>query len=67
MKGGDNMTLKKVGVLWKKEAKNNKEYMTGTLDLGVLGETRIMIFANDKKEDKHPDYTISLVSNDDEK
>lgn len=59
------MALKKVGVLWKKDSKQNKEYLTGALDLGALGQSRIMVFANEKKSDKQPDYTISLVSDDD--
>ena len=61
------MALKKIGVLWKKNSKQNKEYLTGTLDLGALGESRIMIFPNDKKNDNHPDYTISLLSDESEK
>lgn len=60
------MALKKIGVLWKKESKQNKAYLTGKLDLGALGESRIMIFANEKKNDKHPDYSISLVTEDDQ-
>jgi uncharacterized protein (DUF736 family) len=64
--GGDFMGLKKVGVLWKKDSKQNKEYLTGTLDMGALGESRIMVFQNDKKKDNQPDYSISLVLEDEE-
>ena len=59
------MALKKVGVLWKKDSKNNQEYLSGQLDLGALGESKIMVFKNNKKEDNHPDYTISLATDDD--
>ena len=62
------MSLKKVGVLWKNTSKENKEYLSGTLDLGAFGESRIMVFQNDKKtEDKHPDFRISLATDEPKK
>lgn len=57
------MALKKVGSLWKKDSKNNQEYLTGTLDMGALGECRIMVFPNEKKTEKQPDFTVSLLNN----
>ena len=54
------MGLKKVGALWKK-ANKDKEYYTGTIELGKTGKSRIMMFPNNKKNDKQPDYAISLV------
>lgn len=59
------IALKKVGVLWKKDSKNNQEYLSGQLDLGAMGEAKIMVFKNNKKEDKQPDYSISLATDDD--
>ena len=55
------MSLKNVGVLWKKTGKD-KEFLSGKLDLGAFGQSRIMVFQNKKKEANHPDFTISLVS-----
>ena len=55
------MSLKKVGVLWKKANKDNKEFLSGKLDLGASGQSTIMVFENNKKEDNHPDYTISMI------
>ena len=56
------MALKRVGVLWKKTDKKNREYFSGNIDMGVMGEVPIMIFENEKAEEKHPDYTIHLVT-----
>jgi uncharacterized protein (DUF736 family) len=58
------MALKKVGSLWSQKSKEGKEYMSGSLDLGVGGEARVMVFANQKKEGKQPDYTISIATDD---
>lgn len=60
------MALKPVGALWKKQDKNKKDYLSGNLDLGALGEARIMVFPNEKKEGEQPDYRISLVADDKE-
>lgn len=61
------MGLKKIGGLWQRASKQNKQYLAGSIDLGALGESKIMVFKNEKKKDKQPDYTISLVTPDDEK
>jgi hypothetical protein len=62
------MALKKVGVLWKRDSKKNEEFMAGNLDLGALGESRIMVFKNTKKDnDKQPDYSINLVTDEPDK
>ena len=53
--------MKKVGALWTKTGKGDKEFFSGTVDLGVLGKTSVMIFPNDRKgKDNEPDYTICL-------
>ena len=57
------MSLKNVGVLWKKANKENEEFLSGELDLGAFGQSRIMIFQNKKKKEaNHPDFTISLAT-----
>ena len=58
------MALKKVGSLWAQKSKEGKEYFSGSLDLGVGGEARVMVFANQKKEGKQPDYSISIATDD---
>jgi len=56
------MSLKNVGVLWKKAGKDNNEFLSGKLDLGAFGQSRIMVFQNSKKKEaNHPDFTISLA------
>ncbi len=48
---------KRVMALWKRVTKDNTEYFSAELDLGVLGKVNLAIFPNDKKTDeKHPDY-----------
>lgn len=41
--------------------------MALTVDLGGLGEMRIMVFKNEKAEENHPDWAINLVLPDTEK
>ena len=59
------MALKKIGVLWGKEGKNGK-YLTGTIDMGVLGKVNVAVFPNEKTEedDKKPDARIYLLEDD---
>ena len=59
------MALKPIGALWRKEGKKGK-FLTGTLDLGVLGEVNIAVFTNEKGEgdEKKPDATICLFEDD---
>ena len=54
--------MKKVGALWTKTGKGEQEFLSGTLDLGTLGEVSVMIFPNNRpdKGEKEPDYTIVL-------
>lgn len=58
------MALKKVGALWKKTDKKGNEFYSGMVDLGMAGEANVMVFHNEKAEDKHPDMVVHLVSND---
>jgi hypothetical protein len=53
--------MKKIGVLWKKE-KDDKEFYTGILDLGVLGKVNIGIFFQKKSDetDTKPDANIVM-------
>jgi len=55
------MALKKVGALWKKSDKKGQNYLSGSLDLGALGEATIMVFKNEKSGKNQPDYTVHLV------
>ena len=56
------MALKKIGVMWKKKDKNDKEFLSGALDLGVLGTVKLMLFQNNnKKAENDPDCTIHLL------
>jgi uncharacterized protein (DUF736 family) len=60
------MGLKRVGALWGKKDKNKKEYLSGTIDLGGLGEMKIMVFKNEKEEENHPDWVIQLIEDEKE-
>jgi uncharacterized protein (DUF736 family) len=56
--------IKNIGALWVKEYTKDgeaKKMLSGTIDLGAMGEVDIAIFPNEnKKEPKHPDYRIVL-------
>jgi hypothetical protein len=54
-----SIQLKQIGVLWKRQGGKEK-YLSGKLDLGLLGEHHIKIFENSKKDDdeSQPDYRI---------
>ena len=55
------MALKKIGALWKKSDKHGKDYLTGQLDLGILGKVQIAVFQNPEKQNvQSPDATIHL-------
>ena len=61
------MALKRIGVLWRKKDKNGKDYYSGNVDLGALGEIRVMVFENEpKQEENHPDWTIHLATDEKE-
>ena len=59
------MALKKIGVLWRKEGKNGS-YLSGTIDIGVLGKVNVAIFPNENTEgdEKKPDARIYLFEDD---
>jgi len=58
---------KQIGALWiKSYNKDNeeKQFFSGVIDLGAMGEVNIAIFKNDnKRENKHPDYKVVLSNN----
>lgn len=61
----DNWKNKELGALWKREKQSSKEkYLTGTLNLKVLGfdkDIPLVIFSNKRKTtDAHPDLRIYL-------
>lgn len=55
-------SAKQVGALWRHESESVGQFLTGTLDLGGLGEVPIAVFTNDRKEagSKQPDFRIVL-------
>ena len=56
---------KQVGALWKHTAKQGDTgvFLSGTLDLGALGDVPIVVFKNTRKtKDNQPDYRIVLSS-----
>lgn len=58
---------RKVGALWKNESsKDKKSYLAGFVDMGIMGQQRVVIFKNELKEkDNQPDYHILLSENND--
>ena len=59
------MALKKIGALWKKSDKHGKDYLTGQLDLGVLGKVQIAVFQTaEKQNEQSPDATIHMFEGD---
>jgi uncharacterized protein (DUF736 family) len=52
--------MKTVGALWKKEKENGKPFLSGKIDLGVLGEIDIAVFPNEKQKEGQPQYRICL-------
>ena len=53
---------RKIGALWKNNNKNkNIAYLTGLVDLGLLGRIRVAVFKNELKDkENQPDYHILL-------
>jgi len=57
------MKLKQIGALWINESPKVGRYFKGQIDFGAVGETDIVIFENNKKDDPDsnlPDYAIFL-------
>ena len=59
----ENLCMIGTRVFWKKKDKNEKEFLSGSLDLGVLGTVSLAIFQNNKTDDNQPDCTIHLMTN----
>jgi hypothetical protein len=54
-------TNKRIGVLWLKEAKDGRKYLSGYIDNGIHGDIPIAIFrVNTKPTDISPDYVMLL-------
>jgi len=55
-------SAKQVGALWRHEKEGIGAFLTGSLDLGGLGEVPIAIFQNQRKKkgSKEPDFRIVL-------
>jgi len=54
------MNFVKVGALWFKEGKNGK-YLSGMIEINGNKHKIIVQKNNYKKEEKHPDYQISMM------
>jgi hypothetical protein len=52
------MGLTKIGALWLKDGKKGK-FMSGKIEVEGK-EYAILVFKNEKKNDKQPDYNINL-------
>ena len=61
------MALKRIGAIWENQEEKSKTRYSGKLDLGALGDIDIILFDNEKKDEKHPDLTIHLITKDDPK
>ncbi len=54
--------MKRAGEAYKLMSQANKPYIGITLDLGVLGTVRAMMFINEKKKEPlDPDYNIMIA------
>ncbi len=58
------MALKRIGAFWKNHDPKSKTRASGKIDLGALGEIDVIIFDNEKQEEKHPDQTLHLITRD---
>jgi len=52
--------MKTIGSLWKSETKKGDTMLSGTISAGLFGDINIMIFPNNHKENKQPDYFIAI-------
>ncbi len=58
------MALERIGALWLKERKDGSKFMAGEIEVNGK-KFSIMVFKNNrKKEDKHPDYNIAMLIED---
>ena len=58
------MGLSRIGALWARE-KDGKRYLSGELELVRGGEKiRVMVFKNEDKEGRQPDYRIMRQDDD---
>ena len=54
-------SAKQVGALWRHEKEGIGAFLTGSLDLGGLGEVPIAIFQNQRKKNpSEPDFRVVL-------
>ena len=61
------MALKRIGALWLKEREDGSKFMAGEIEIDEQ-KYSIMVFKNTrKKEDKHPDYNIAIVTDEQNK
>lgn len=53
------MDNKKIGALWKKRSQKGMDFMSGVIEIDNK-KIFIVVFKNEKKTDKQPDYSILL-------
>jgi len=54
-----------VGAAWKRKDKNGNDYLSVSLDLGMLGKRSVVIYPikpEEKKSDKSPDYRVTMFT-----
>jgi hypothetical protein len=55
------MPFEKIGVLWKKQSKNGKQYLSGNITLEGV-RVHIWVLTNEfRKNNKQPEYNIFLT------
>lgn len=53
--------LKEIGALWTKTDQKQREYLSGYVDLGILGQKNIMAFPVKKTGENRPSFTIHIL------
>jgi hypothetical protein len=56
------MALKRIGAFWENQDPKSKTRYSGKIELGALGDIDVVIFDNEKQEEKHPDLTLHLIT-----
>lgn len=50
----------RIGSLWNRTSEDGKNYKSGVMDFGPLGELHVALFREtEKKSEKHPDYVMT--------
>lgn len=60
------MPKRKIAALWSRKTEDGKEYFTGIIS-DLRGDIQTVVFKNEKKTEKQPDYGILLSEPKEEK